>query len=75
MQYRPKNYGELDVPDAHDKNVKTHPIMFVTDMAMIVDPEYLKISKKFYENPTEFADAFSRAWFKLTHRDMGPITR
>lgn len=63
------------MPEAHDNSVKTHPIMFVTDMAMIVDPEYFKVSKTFYENPEQFADAFSRAWFKLTHRDMGPITR
>jgi len=49
--------------------------MFVTDMAMITDPEYYKISKRFYENHEEFGDAFARAWFKLTHRDMGPITR
>jgi len=51
------------VPEAHDHSVKTHPIMFVTDMAMIVDPEYFKVSKTFYENPEQFADAFSRAWF------------
>lgn len=49
--------------------------MFVTDMALVTDPEYLKISKRFHENPKEFEDAFARAWFKLTHRDMGPITR
>lgn len=49
--------------------------MFVSDMAMIMDPEYLKVSKHFYENQEEFGDAFARAWFKLTHRDMGPITR
>jgi catalase-peroxidase len=65
----------LDVPESHDSTKKTHPIMFVTDMAMIQDPEYLKISKRFHENQDQFSDAFSRAWFKLTHRDMGPITR
>jgi len=61
------------VPDAHDPN-KTHaPIMFTSDMALRMDPEFNKISRRFYENPDEFADAFSRAWYKLTHRDMGPI--
>jgi len=49
--------------------------MFVTDMALVTDPEYLKISKRFHEHPEQFEDAFARAWFKLTHRDMGPITR
>ena len=60
------------VPDAHDPN-KTHaPMMATTDIALRVDPAYLEISKRFHENPAEFADAFARAWFKLTHRDMGP---
>ena len=63
------------VPDAHDSS-KTHaPIMFTTDLALRMDPIYGPISKRFHENPDEFADAFARAWFKLTHRDMGPISR
>ncbi len=63
------------VPDAHDKSVSHAPIMTTADLALKFDPEYAKISKRFYENPAEFADAFARAWFKLTHRDMGPSTR
>lgn len=71
--------GEVDeqdlVPDAHIPG-KTHPpMMFTTDLALIVDPAYLEISKRFHENHEEFADAFARAWFKLTHRDMGPVSR
>jgi catalase-peroxidase len=63
------------VPDAHDPS-KTHaPIMFTTDLALRVDPDYEKISRRFYENPDEFADAFAKAWYKLTHRDMGPVSR
>ncbi len=63
------------VPDAHDP-AKTHaPIMFTTDLALRMDADYAKISKRFHENPDEFADAFARAWYKLTHRDMGPVTR
>jgi catalase-peroxidase len=63
------------VPDAHDPS-KRHPLMmFTTDLALKTDPSYAKISKHFHENPTAFADAFSRAWFKLTHRDMGPVAR
>jgi catalase-peroxidase len=63
------------VPDAHDPS-KTHPpVMLTTDLALRMDPIYEPISRRFYENPQEFADAFARAWFKLTHRDMGPITR
>jgi catalase-peroxidase len=66
--------GDL-VPDAHDEN-KTHkPIMFTSDLAMRLDPIYGPISKRFHDNPEEFADAFARAWFKLTHRDMGPRVR
>jgi len=73
QQWRPKNNGGADtVPDAHDPNKKTHPIMFTTDLSLREDPIYAKISKRFHENPEEFADAFARAWFKLTHRDMGP---
>lgn len=63
------------VPDAHDKSVSHAPIMTTADLALKFDPEYAKISRRFYENPDEFADAFARAWFKLTHRDMGPSTR
>ncbi|MEM7549878.1 MAG: catalase/peroxidase HPI [Bacteroidota bacterium] len=59
-------------PDAFDENKKHKPGMFVTDIALIKDPEYKKISKRFYENPEEFNKAFAKAWFKLTHRDMGP---
>ena len=63
------------VPDAHD-STKTHaPIMFTTDLSLRMDPEYAKISKRFHENPDQFADAFARAWYKLTHRDMGPHAR
>ncbi len=67
--------GEGLVPDAHDPSKKHAPFMLTTDLALRFDPAYEKISKHFYENPKEFADAFARAWFKLTHRDMGPITR
>jgi catalase-peroxidase len=63
------------VPDAHDPSKKNMPIMSTADMAMKMDPAYAKISKHFHENPDEFADAFARAWFKLTHRDMGPVSR
>ncbi|MEZ6049843.1 MAG: catalase/peroxidase HPI [Planctomycetaceae bacterium] len=63
------------VPDAHDPS-KTHaPIMFTTDLALKKDPAYAKISKRFYENPNEFQEAFAKAWFKLIHRDMGPVSR
>jgi len=75
-QWKPKgNAGEGTVPDAHDPSKKHAPIMLTTDLSLIKDPAYEKISRRFYENPEEFADAFSRAWFKLTHRDMGPISR
>lgn len=63
------------VPDAHDKTKKHAPIMFTTDLALKMDPAYQKISKRFLENPKEFETAFAKAWFKLTHRDMGPRTR
>ena len=75
-QWKPKNGGgEGTVPDAHNPTKRHAPVMTTADLAMRVDPIYEKISKRFFENPTEFADAFARAWFKLTHRDMGPIAR
>ena len=64
-----------DVPDAHDANKRHAPIMFTTDLALRMDPAYEKISRRFHENPKEFADAFAKAWYKLTHRDMGPTAR
>ncbi|MCG8371940.1 MAG: catalase/peroxidase HPI, partial [Balneolales bacterium] len=72
-QWRPEHgAGEGTIPDAHDSD-KTHaPFMLTTDLALRVDPDYEKISRRFLENPDQFADAFARAWFKLTHRDMGP---
>lgn len=75
-QWKPKdNGGAGTIPDAHDPS-KTHaPFMLTTDLSLRMDPEYEKISKHFHENPDEFADAFARAWFKLTHRDMGPKVR
>jgi catalase-peroxidase len=63
------------IPDAHDKSKKHVPTMLTTDLALRVDPAYEKISRRFFEHPDQFADAFARAWFKLTHRDMGPIVR
>jgi catalase-peroxidase len=75
-QWIPKNGAGADtVPDAHDPNKKHAPIMFTTDLALRIDPSYEKITRRFLANPAEFADAFSRAWFKLTHRDMGPLAR
>ena len=75
-QWKPKNgAGEGTVPAAHDKSKKIAPSMLTTDLSLRVDPAYEKISRRFYENPQEFADAFAKAWFKLTHRDMGPISR
>jgi catalase-peroxidase len=75
-QWIPKHgMGAETVPDAHDKNKRHTPIMFTTDIALKMDPEYVKISRHFLDNPDEFADAFARAWFKLTHRDMGPKSR
>ena len=76
QQWAPKDGAGSDtVPDAHDPNKKHAPMMATTDIALIKDPAYLEISKRFHENPNEFADAFARAWYKLTHRDMGPISR
>ena len=63
------------VPDAHDPSKKHAPMMFTTDLTLRMDPIYAPISKRFHENPDEFADAFARAWYKLTHRDMGPVAR
>ncbi|MFN0202654.1 MAG: catalase/peroxidase HPI [Bacteroidia bacterium] len=75
-QWTPKeNGGAGTVPDAHDGSKRHAPIMLTTDLALRMDPIYAPISRRFYENPAEFADAFARAWFKLTHRDMGPIAR
>jgi catalase-peroxidase len=72
-QWKPKDgAGEGLVPDAHDPSKKHAPFMLTTDLSLRMDPAYEKISRRFYENPDEFADAFARAWFKLTHRDMGP---
>jgi catalase-peroxidase len=75
-QWRPKNgAGAGTVPHAHDKTKKIAPSMLTTDIALRVDPAYEKISRRFLEHPEQFADAFARAWFKLTHRDMGPKVR
>ena len=75
-QWEPKDVSPDDmVPDAHNPSKKHKPIMFTTDLALKIDPSYAKIAKHYLENPQELADAFSRAWFKLTHRDMGPIAR
>ncbi|MEL6274575.1 MAG: catalase/peroxidase HPI [Bacteroidota bacterium] len=75
-QWRPKNgAGAGTIPDAHDPSKMHAPFMLTTDIALRMDPAYEKISRRFYENPDEFADAFARAWFKLTHRDMGPRDR
>jgi catalase-peroxidase len=75
-QWTPKNgAGAGTVPHAHDPSKKISPAMLTTDLALRFDPVYEKISRHYYENPQEFADAFAKAWFKLTHRDMGPIAR
>ena len=75
-QWKPKhNMGAGTVPDAHDPSVRHAPIMLTTDLSLRFDPEYEKISRRFLENPDEFADAFAKAWYKLTHRDMGPKAR
>jgi catalase-peroxidase len=75
-QWTPKDKSTAgDVPDAHDKGKRHAPMMTTADMAMRMDPAYEKISRRFMQNPAEFADAFARAWFKLTHRDMGPRSR
>ena len=73
-QWKAKN-AQATIPDAHDKSRKHVPTMLTTDLSLRLDPAYEKISRRFYEHPEQFADAFARAWFKLTHRDMGPIVR
>jgi catalase-peroxidase len=76
IQWIPKDgAGASLVPDAHDKSLRHAPIMFTTDLALRFDPEYGKITKRFKENPKEFELAFAKSWFKLTHRDMGPLSR
>jgi catalase-peroxidase len=74
QQWKAKN-AAATIPDAHDKSKKHVPTMLTTDLSLRLDPAYERISRRFYENPDQFADAFARAWFKLTHRDMGPIAR
>jgi catalase-peroxidase len=75
-QWKPKGAaGAGTVPDAHDSSLRHAPMMLTTDLSLRMDPAYEKISRRFYENPDQFADAFARAWFKLTHRDMGPKLR
>jgi catalase-peroxidase len=73
-QWKAKN-GKADIPDAFDKSKKHVPTMLTTDLSLRMDPAYEKISRRFYQHPDQFADAFARAWYKLTHRDMGPIQR
>ncbi|QBB70676.1 catalase/peroxidase HPI [Pseudolysobacter antarcticus] len=76
QQWKPKGNAAADaVPDAHDPKIRHAPMMTTADLALRMDPAYEKISRRFMANPKEFADAFARAWFKLTHRDMGPVTR
>jgi catalase-peroxidase len=75
-QWKPKNNGGANtVPDAHDPSKRHAPTMLTTDLSLRMDPVYEKISRRYLDHPQEFADAFARAWFKLTHRDMGPIAR
>jgi catalase-peroxidase len=75
-QWAPKNGAAAGtVPDAHDPSKRHAPMMFTTDIALKVDPNYAPIAKRFHDNPQELADAFAKAWYKLTHRDMGPISR
>jgi len=75
-QWEPKDIAEADKPvDAHNPNVRHNPIMTDADMAMKMDPEYRKISEKFHQDPAYFSEVFARAWFKLTHRDLGPKNR
>ncbi len=75
-QWKPRNgSGNTTVPDAHDPSKRHAPAMLTTDLALRFDPSYEKIARRFYEHPDQFADAFAKAWFKLTHRDMGPLSR
>jgi len=75
-QWTPKDAAsKRNVPDAHDPSKKHAPIAFTTDMALRIDPAYYAISKRFHANPNQFAEAFAKAWYKLTHRDMGPVAR
>jgi catalase-peroxidase len=74
QQWKEKG-AEATIPDAFDTSKKHVPTMLTTDLSLRFDPAYEKISRRFYEHPDQFADAFARAWFKLTHRDMGPIAR
>jgi catalase-peroxidase len=75
-QWHPKDAkGQGTVPDAHDPKKKHAPMMFTTDLSLKMDVNYAPIAKRFHKNPAEFADAFARAWYKLTHRDMGPVSR
>ncbi|WP_375739034.1 catalase/peroxidase HPI [Pseudomonas boanensis] len=75
-QWRPKHgAGAGSIPDAHDPSKRHAPSMLTTDLSLRLDPAYEKIARRFFENPDQFADAFARAWFKLTHRDMGPVAR
>ena len=73
-QWKPKD-GLEDVPDAHVEGKFNNPVMLTTDLSLRFDPEYEKISRRFYENPEQFNEAFAKAWYKLTHRDMGPVSR
>ena len=76
IQWTPTNpEAQGTVPDAHDPSLRHAPMMATTDLALIIDPVYKEISRRFYEHPDQFADAFARAWFKLLHRDMGPVAR
>lgn len=75
-QWKPKGGAGADtVPDAHDPKVRHAPMMATTDLALLADPSYLEISRRFHQNPDQFQDAFARAWYKLLHRDMGPLSR
>jgi catalase-peroxidase len=67
--------ADATVPDAHDPEKKHRPTMLTTDLSLRFDPAYEKISRRFHEHPEEFAEAFAKAWYKLLHRDMGPVTR
>src|SRR5207253_10219665 len=75
-QWKPKNpEANGTVPDAHDPSKRHAPMMLTSDMAMLADPKYAEIAKRFQEHPDQLADAFARAWYKLLHRDMGPLSR